>query len=142
MNFAVIDLKKKKSIKWQILKCHNFSGCSAQKPIWKCQCLSPRQPCEPGWLPRLWRIPGWIPVCFGFLRARPHVGTSALPASLGGVWGSAQSTRKVRGFFLAVLLVAGPPIPLARVTHQQHRVPWEQPAQTGEWWAAQSPYQQ
>lgn len=134
MNFAVTDFKKKKekekSIKWQILKCHDFSGCSVQKTIWKCQYPSPHQPCEPGRPLRLWWIPGWIPVGFSFLRAQSHVGTPALPPSPSGIWGSARSTLLVRGFFWQFCWWPDPPMLLARVTHQPG-VPWEQPAQPG-----------
>lgn len=160
MNFTVTDLKKK-SIKWQILKCHDFSSCSAQKPIWKCQHPSPHQPCEPGWLPRLWQIPGRIPVCFGFLREAPSWTSRFLheDISLASVseWclGLCPKYQEGAGGFLAVLLMAGPPALVADVVPASglclSQTELDQPAAQGalgaassneERWVAQSLYQQ
>lgn len=100
MNFTVTDFKKK-SINWQILKCHDFSGCSAQKPIWKCHYPSPQQPCGPDWL--WWILLG--PFYFSFAGrplGSPHIfsrRTSALLSPPSGTWGSAHSARRVRGCF-------------------------------------------
>lgn len=83
----------------------------------------------------------WLPQ--GGPLAAPHIfcrRTSALLASLSGIWGSAHSTRRLKGVFLEVLLAGTPsrissavPAPgrsLSR-TRGQHRVPWEQPAPPG-----------
>lgn len=157
MSFTVTDLKKKKkSINWQILKCHGFSGCSAQKPIWRCQYPSPQQPCDPAWLQRL----QWILDRSLFALASsgtPHIfcrRTSALLPSPSGICGSTHSTRRVRGFFWEVLL-AGPPSWISSaIPALGSHLSWPEPgpraelgalgaaSSTREWWGAQSPYQQ
>lgn len=150
MNFTVTNFKKKKSIKWQILKCHDFSDCSAQKPIWKYQNPSPHQSCKPGWLPRLWRIPGRIPVCFGFLREAPSCTSCFLHGDISlasisewhlGVCPKYQEGKGVFWQFCSRLdhsprspmhyLPQDRASPSQSWTNRQHRVPWDQPAQMG-----------
>lgn len=144
MNFTVTDFKKKKkSINWQILKCHDFSGCSAEKPIWKCQ-----YPSSPVILtgsrgsggsqtgPRLLWLPQGRP-----LGCTPHLLQEDI--SPNAIWGSAHSTRRVKGVFWKFSWLDHPPgspmqyLPWDRAfpgrgrTQGQHRVPWEQPAPPG-----------
>jgi len=155
-NFTVTDLKKK-SIKWQILKCHDFSGCSAQNPIWKSQHPSPHRPCEPARLPRLCRIPGRIPVCAGFLREAPGCASrfSHEDISLAGVserpLGVCPKRREGERVFWQFwswldhpsrLLTRYLPGPEPEPEHPAAQGALGAASSSEEWWVAQSPYQQ